>query len=204
MSRRLFPPDPLRVVLADANVIYSRVLRDYLLYAADAEIVSITWSREILHEVTKHLAANVPGFTAASSARLVAAMNRAFPYAEVEPRPRDYERLAALTLPDEDDRHVLAAALAAEATVLCTANIRDFPPAVTGSFGFEVVSPDALLSELITEYPDRIITVHTTSVERLPGATDTSTIAALDRAGAPAAAAKMRQLLEVSGVGELD
>lgn len=30
--------DLIRVVLADANVLYSRVLRDYLLYAADQEI----------------------------------------------------------------------------------------------------------------------------------------------------------------------
>ena len=31
--------DLVRVVLADANVLYSRVLRDYLLYAADQEII---------------------------------------------------------------------------------------------------------------------------------------------------------------------
>jgi hypothetical protein len=29
--------DLIRVVLADANLLYSRVLRDYLLYAADQE-----------------------------------------------------------------------------------------------------------------------------------------------------------------------
>lgn len=40
--------DRIRVILADANVLYSRVLRDYLLYAADQEIISIAWSAEIL------------------------------------------------------------------------------------------------------------------------------------------------------------
>nr|MDT0659267.1 hypothetical protein [Micromonospora sp. DSM 115978] len=30
--------DLIRVVLADANVLYSRVLRDYLLYAAGVEL----------------------------------------------------------------------------------------------------------------------------------------------------------------------
>lgn len=36
--------DLVRVVLGDANVLYLRVLRDYLLYAADQEVISIAWS----------------------------------------------------------------------------------------------------------------------------------------------------------------
>jgi hypothetical protein len=45
-----------------------------------------------------------------------------------------------VTLPDEKDRHVLAAAVTAEATVLCTANISDFPAAVVDDLGFEVLT----------------------------------------------------------------
>ena len=77
--------DLIRVVLADANVLYSRVLRDYLLYAADQEIIAIAWSSHILDEVTEHLMKNVEGFDHAAAQRLVSAMNRAFPYAEIEP-----------------------------------------------------------------------------------------------------------------------
>lgn len=73
--------DLIRVVLADANVLYSRILRDYLLYAADQEIIAITWSPEILAEVTEHLRRNVTGFDDAAAERLVRAMNRAFPLA---------------------------------------------------------------------------------------------------------------------------
>lgn len=79
--------DLIRVVLADANVLYSRVLRDYLLYAADQEIIAVTWSRQILAEATEHLIKNVPGFDHAAGMRLVGAMNRAFPLAGVEPSP---------------------------------------------------------------------------------------------------------------------
>jgi predicted nucleic acid-binding protein len=119
--------DLVRVVLGDANVLYSRVLRDYLLYAADQEVISIAWSGRILDEVTRHLVANVPGFTEEPGKRLVSAMNAAFPHTEVEPTVEHYQRLRGLLLPDEEDRHVLAAAVAAEATVLCTANTKDFP-----------------------------------------------------------------------------
>ncbi|PWJ52619.1 hypothetical protein SAMN06264364_119114 [Quadrisphaera granulorum] len=75
---------PIRVILADANVLYSRVLRDYLLYAATGGLLEIRWSAAILAEVIEHLAENIAGFDATAGARLLAAMNGAFPAAEVE------------------------------------------------------------------------------------------------------------------------
>ena len=51
--------EPVRVVLADANVLYSRVLRDYLLNAADEEVITISWSDRILEEMAEHLVAKV-------------------------------------------------------------------------------------------------------------------------------------------------
>ena len=181
-------PGLVRVVFVDANVLYSRVLRDYLLYAADEEVIAVAWSAAVLEETVKHLIENVAAFIAESGARLIDAMNG-------EVAPEHLEAVAALPLPDEGDRHVLAAAIAAEATVLCTANTRDFPAAVVAALGLEVMTPDALLSALVTEFPSQMLTVHATSVERLRGATDESTIAALQRAGAPTAAALVAGLL---------
>lgn len=142
------PSSSVAAVLVDANVLYSRVLRDFVLYSADAELISVMWSRSILDEVTRHLIANIDGFTEASSRRLIDAMNGAFPYAEITPRANDYRRLADVTLPDEDDRHVIAAAVAGGATVLCTANVKDFPVSVLAGFGIEVRRPDELLGSL--------------------------------------------------------
>jgi predicted nucleic acid-binding protein len=187
--------DLVRVVLGDANVLYPRVLREHLLYAADQEVISIAWSGTILDEVTRHLIANVPGFTEESGKRLVSAMNAAFPYAEVEPTVEHYQRLRGYSLPDEGDRHVLAAAVAAEATVLCTANTKDFPESVTASLGVETMTSDALLCVLITEFEPQMLAAHAAAVASLRGATDASTIVALGRAGAPAAAAQMAALL---------
>lgn len=175
MTRRFDLPGLVRIVFADANVLYSRVLRDYLLYAADEEIIGVTWSARVLREATEHLVANVPAFTTDSAARLLRAMGNAFPYAEVQPTATHYDQLAGFVLPDEGDRHVLAAALAAEATVLCTANTRDFPADVTDSLGLEVMAPGALLSALIAEYPSPMIAVHAMVVARLRGSTNSST-----------------------------
>lgn len=186
---------PVRVVLADANVLYSRVLRDYLLYAAMQGVLEIRWSTAILAEVVEHLTNNIAGFDAAAGARLVAAMNGAFPAAEVEADNDAEAAVAGLSLPDDGDRHVLAAAVAIEADVLCTDNLKDFPPDAMEQVGIRLLSADALLSLLVTEFPDRMLTAHRLAISRLPGATDASTVATLRRAGAPNSAALMSRLV---------
>lgn len=189
--------DLIRVVLADANVLYSRVLRDYLLYAADQEIIAITWSAEILTEATEHLQENIPGFDHVAAQRLVRAMNRAFPFAEVDPGEEHLRMLTELSLPDEDDRHVLAAALAAEATVLCTSNTKDFPASAVARFGIDVVTPDQLLSRLVADFESQMLAAHQTAVASLKGASDQSTVSALRRAGVPETAELMARLLGI-------
>lgn len=189
--------EQIRVVLADANVLYSRVLRDYLLYAARERIIAISWSPEILREVTEHLKLNVVGFDDSAARRLVDAMNLAFPLAEIEPSEEAFSRLADVSLPDEGDRHVLAAAITAEATVLCTANISHFAVPVVGELGLEVLTPDGLLIRLLREFEPQMLVVHRTTLISLPGASDRSTVVALRRAGALATAEQMARLLGV-------
>jgi predicted nucleic acid-binding protein len=188
--------DQIRVILADANVLYSRMLRDYPIYAADQEIITVAWSVEILREVTEHLKENIAGFDDAAAGRLVTAMNTAYPLAEVEPGEDALARLAELALPDEDDRHVLAAAVAAEATVLCTANISDFPAHVAAALGLEVLTPE-LLTRLAREFEVQMLAAHRAAVASLPGATDGSTMAALRKAGAKETADLMAGLLGI-------
>ena len=54
-----------------------------------------------------------------------------------------YEGLIpTLVLPDEDDRHVLAAAIRAGAQHIITENLRDFPADVLKPYDIEAVSPD--------------------------------------------------------------
>jgi len=73
-------------------------------------------------------------------------MNAAFPDADVT----NYEDLIpALNLPDEDDRHVMAAAIRSKANVIVTENSKDFPENYLNTYDIEVLSADEFLSRLI-------------------------------------------------------
>ena len=61
-----------------------------------------------------------------------------------------YEALVAgLTLPDPDDRHVLAAAIRCGASVIVTFNERDFPNDLLAPYGIESQHPDEFVDNLL-------------------------------------------------------
>src|SRR5262249_39336786 len=53
-----------------------------------------------------------------------------------------------LTLPDGDDRHVLAAAITARASVIVTFNVRDFPADVLQLHGIQATHPDEFILDV--------------------------------------------------------
>src|SRR5690606_5356727 len=72
--------------------------------------------------------------------------NLAFPDALVA----NYEPLIpGLTLPDENDRHVLAAAIKTNANVIVTNNLKDFPDDYLASFGLVAKSADDFIADII-------------------------------------------------------
>ncbi len=57
-----------------------------------------------------------------------------------------YETLiSGISLPDPDDRHVLAAAIVGRCDVLVSQNLKDFPREVLEPHGIEVMHPDDFL-----------------------------------------------------------
>lgn len=103
----------MQVVLLDANILYSRVLRDFTLYSAAEELIDIRWTRQILDEMTQHLMSNVESFDLASAGRLTTAMNETFPAASIDIEEGVWSRVRSMDLPDEGDCHVIAAAMSA-------------------------------------------------------------------------------------------
>lgn len=86
--------------------------------------------------------------------RRIDSMRRAFPDATVE----NYEPLVAAMTNDPKDRHVLAAAVRADAATLVTANEKDFPPRSTAPYDIEVVHPDVFLLDQLDLAPQAVVT----------------------------------------------
>ncbi len=138
----------------DANVLYPARLRDLFLRLAIAGLYRARWTDRILDECFANLSADRPDIPAESLRRTRRLMAIAIPDAVIT----DYDdRIDQLHLPDPDDRHVLAAAIAAGASLI-TANLADFPrsavpPAVS------VLSPDDFVLSLIRADLDAVATV---------------------------------------------
>ena len=67
------------------------------------------------------------------------------------------DHIPIVNLPDPNDRHVVAAAIAASASVILTWNLRHFPAKELKKFGLRKDTPDAFLSDLYDEVPDLMI-----------------------------------------------
>jgi hypothetical protein len=92
----------------DACVLYPAPLRDFLMWLALSGRFRARWSALIHQEWKRNLLRNRIDLTAEQVDRTSALMDRAVPDALVTGHE---ELVAGLTLPDADDRHVLAAAI---------------------------------------------------------------------------------------------
>lgn len=177
----------------DANVLHSYPLTSLLLELAEARLYRPAWSADIHAEWMRSVLAARPGTDPALLERRRAAMDAAVPDACVS----GYAPLIpALTLPDPDDRHVLAAAIRTKAQVIVTFNEADFPAATLAGFDLVAQHPDVFLRHLI----DLALAVVRARVENMlrswqrPPNTPEDFIGALERIGLPEAAAALREL----------
>lgn len=134
-------------VLLDACVLVPTVLREVLLGAAATGAFTPLWSARILEEWARAARRSPAGAEAVARAE-IARLRRVWLDAEVAEDP-DLE--AALSLPDPDDRHVLAAAIAGGAEVLLTLNRADFPSRALARHRVLPREPDGFLLELLAE-----------------------------------------------------
>lgn len=141
------------VVVYDACVLYPAPLRDLLIRLAGTGLFAAKWTQQIHDEWSRNLIANRPEL-AGKLDRTIDLMNRAVPDSLVDGHDVLIE---SLTLPDPDDRHVLAAAIMAGAQLIVTFNTRDFPDKALSRFGVEAVHPDDFISQQIDLHEGRIL-----------------------------------------------
>ena len=138
----------------DASVLYPVSLRHLLMRLALERLYQAKWSAAIHQEWIRAVLRDNPHIPTVRLHALRDAMDDRIDDAVVT----DYEHLIeTLTLPDQNDRHVLAAAIVGQVNVIVTRNLRDFPKSALAPYKITAVHPDGFIRRLIELAPDKVV-----------------------------------------------
>jgi predicted nucleic acid-binding protein len=138
-------------VVLDTCVLVDACLRDLLLRLAETPALYLPrWSGEIMAELERTLTDKL-GVSAARWEHLHSQLGEHFAGSWVDAEFRGW--IPRLTN-HQKDRHVLAAAIQAEARQIVTYNLKDFAPADLAAWSVSAVSPDAFLCDCFEADPD--------------------------------------------------
>lgn len=183
--------------LLDANVLYSVAISDALMEVAATGIYAAKWSKAIDQEWIRNLAKNRNRIEADFYTRRDS-MHDACPDWEV---PEDGWKLIepCLSLPDVNDRHVLAAAVAGHADSIVTVNIKHFPALVLEPLGITALHPDEFLLQQLELEPLVVLPAFKVMRARLknPAFTPEKFVDAMERNGLIQTAAFLRHALQL-------
>jgi hypothetical protein len=124
----------------DACVLYPVSVADALISLAVAGLYAAKWTEAIEHEWVRSLERRRPELLGRLGPRRDD-MRAAVPDWQVP--AAGWQAIApGLALPDTNDTHVLAAAVAGHADCIVTANLKHFPAAALQPYGLEAIHPD--------------------------------------------------------------
>lgn len=158
----------MTAAVLDACVLYPPALRDLLTWLAVHSAYQPRWTEEIHAEWMRSVLSDHPELTPLQLERT----RRLMDHIDEESPVCGYEaHIPRLSLPDPNDRHVLAAAIAAKASVIVTYNLADFPASALRRHGIRAVHPDAFLCDLLDGDPERFfraLRAHRASLKKPP------------------------------------
>lgn len=146
------------VVVYDACVLYPLHLKNILVQVGADRLVFPRWTLEIQNEWTRNLLNNDDSVSPEALAKTCRLMNTVVPNAMVT----DYEGIlgvlraqhdAGMIEVDRKDLHVLAAAIKAQATIITTQNLKDFPADDLARFKIAAMTADDFLMDLHERNP---------------------------------------------------
>ncbi|TDB73058.1 PIN domain-containing protein [Micromonospora sp. KC721] len=175
----------------DTCVLYPAHLCDTLLRLAEVAAYRPLWSEDVLIELRRNLLER--GIVEERVDRRISHMRAAFPDAMVT----GYESLVDGMTNDPKDRHVLAAAVRANAEVLVTFNVGDFPEVSVKPYDVLTIHPDDFLLDQLDLYPGVTLDVlhRQAAAYRREPTTVPALLALLSRTGVPQFAAEVRRHL---------
>ncbi len=184
--------DIVPTAIIDACILYSAPLRDLIVRLAQAGLLNARWTDDLHDEWMRNVLKNHPQLARDRLERTRSLMDRAVRDCLVT----GYSDLVdSLTLPDEDDRHVLAAAIRAGAGLILTFNLSDFPAETLAPLGVFARHPDPVFAELLDAAVDEFCEAVRLQRQGLrnPPMTVESLLARLETAGLTQTAERLRQ-----------
>lgn len=141
----------------DACVLHPFHLRNLFLQLAVDDVIDLFWSDEISREWLRSVSARVATAPMERLLGQLAKMNSVLPSANVQGWERHLGDIRGL--PDDNDRHVVAAARQAGADYIVTWNTAHFPQAILGPLHVAAISPDDFLVDLLEADAEAVIDV---------------------------------------------
>lgn len=130
------------IAVLDACVLFPAPIRDLLMHLALLDVFQAKWTEQIHEEWIRNLLRVRPDLSRRQLNRTRDLMNSHVRDCLVS----GYESLIDdIALPDQDDRHVVAAAIHCGAEGIVTFNIRDFPSSAIKEYGLIAISPDEFI-----------------------------------------------------------
>jgi len=142
-------------------VLYPAPLRDLLLRLALTDLFRARWTDRIHEEWIESLLSKRPDLSRERLQRTRKLMDCTVPDCLVTGFE---EFIETVVLPDPNDRHILAAAIRAQAGVIVTYNVKDFSEEVLDGFGIEAQHPDEFVTHLYDLAPGDVC--HTVRSQR--------------------------------------
>ena len=138
--------------LIDANVLASMLLTDLFVQLAKDDLFRAKWTADINREWMAAVRKRRPEIDSKKLERRRDQMDAKTRDALV----KGYDPLIrGLRLPDDDDRHVLAAAIVGRCHVIVTFNLKHFPKEALNPVGIESQHPDVFLANHLDLFPGK-------------------------------------------------
>jgi predicted nucleic acid-binding protein len=182
------------IAFLDASVLYPVSLRHLLMRLTIARLYQARWSAKVHEEWIRAVLRDNPAIPTARLHDLRNAMDERAQDAVVT----GYEGLIeSFTLPDPNDRHILAAAIVGRADVIVTCNLRDFPQDMLDPHNIEAQHPDEFIRHLLDLAPDTVIDAVRRQQASLlnPPITMPDMLALFERIGLVETVAELRRLI---------
>lgn len=182
----------------DANVMFPVSVFDILAQFAIDGLFTAKWTEDIDDEWTRNLLLARKDLSKQQIHKRRDIQRLAIPDWEIQ-KAKYQPIISSLDLPDANDRHVLAAAIAGHADSIVSFNLKDFPSKILDAYDIEVIHPDDFICLQLDLIPYKALTAFKHIRNRLknPPLTAEKLLESYEKAGLISTVTRLKDAIEL-------